>query len=124
LGLFDNGDVRVGILPEREEIRIGVFGLGYVARNNVRSTHLQVRQDAYRIGGNDASMIENFLEFRRGLLATPCREVTLAADVGRIESAEFGEECRAWHREVVRKRPLQLLDCVQRRAMGERRKSA
>src|SRR5437867_2207992 len=102
---------------------IGVFGLGRVARGNVCPTQLQVRQGAYRIGGNDASMVENFLEFRRGLLATPCREVRHAAHIGGIESAKFGIECRTRNREVVRKSPLQLLERFQRRATGKRRKS-
>jgi hypothetical protein len=31
LGLFPDGDVRVGVLPEGEEVRVGGAGFGWVA---------------------------------------------------------------------------------------------
>ena len=108
LGLFEDGDVRVGIFPEGEEILIGVFGLGRVARDNVRSAQLQVRQGAYRIGENDAAVIQDFLKFRRGLLAASCCKIRLTAHIRGIEASEFGKECRARQGEIVRKRPLQV----------------
>jgi hypothetical protein len=43
LGLSKDGDVRVGIAPEGEEILISVFGLHPVARDDVRSPQVQVR---------------------------------------------------------------------------------
>ena len=77
LGLLDDWDVRVGILPNGQEILIGTPGLDPVARNNVRSAQLQVRQGAYRIGEHDAAVIEDLLKFRGGLLATSCCKVRL-----------------------------------------------
>ena len=107
-GLFEDGDVRVGIFPEGKEILIGVFGLGHVARGNVCSAQLQVRQGAYRIGENDAAMIQDLLEFRRRLSATSCFKVRLPADIRGVEASESGKECRARQREIVRKRPFQI----------------
>jgi hypothetical protein len=48
--LFEHGDVRVGILPESQEILIGAFSFGLVSRDNVCPAKLQVRQGADRIG--------------------------------------------------------------------------
>src|SRR5215471_17921411 len=77
LGLLENRDVGVGILPNGQEILIGTPGLDSVARNNVRSAQLQVRQGAYRIGEHDAAVIEDLLKFRGGLLAKSCCKVRL-----------------------------------------------
>ena len=44
LGLFEDGDVRVGILPQREEVVVSVLGFGSVTREKVCSSQLQVRQ--------------------------------------------------------------------------------
>jgi hypothetical protein len=55
-GLFEDGDVLVGIFPEGKEILIGILGLGHVARGNVWSAHLQMRQRADRVSKNDAAM--------------------------------------------------------------------
>ena len=97
---------RIGILPEREEILIGLLGLGHVARDNVCSAQLQVRQGAYRIGQNDAAMIENLLEFRGRLPALLCFQVRLAADIRGIKASELGKECCARQREVVGNRAV------------------
>jgi hypothetical protein len=48
LGLLQDGDVGVGIFPERKEILVGGAGLRVVSRQNVRSADLQVRQRASR----------------------------------------------------------------------------
>ncbi len=45
--LLEDRDIRVGILPKREEIPIGVFGLGHLARDRVRSAQLQACQCPY-----------------------------------------------------------------------------
>jgi hypothetical protein len=57
LGPSQDGEVRVGIVPEGEEILICGLGLGHVARDNVCSAQLHVRQRTDRIGKNDAAMI-------------------------------------------------------------------
>jgi hypothetical protein len=117
--LFEDGDVLVGIFPEGKEILIGVFGLGPVARGNICSAQLQVGQGAYRIGENDAAVIQDFLKFHSGLLPTTSCKVRLPPDIRGVEATEFGKERRARQREIVRTRPFQMLDRVQRRPMGE-----
>lgn len=77
--MFEHRQVRVGILPEGEEILIRVPGLARVAGDNVCSAELQVRQGADRIGGDDTTVIEDFLKFRRGLPAASCRKICLTA---------------------------------------------
>jgi hypothetical protein len=42
LGLLQDGDVGVGVFPEREEIFICTFGLGGVACNYVSATELEI----------------------------------------------------------------------------------
>src|SRR5499427_7472486 len=102
---------------------IGTPGLDPVARNNVRSAQLQVRQGAYRIGEYDAAVIEDLLKFRGGLLATSCCKVRLTAHIDDIESSEFREQHCTGHREVVWNRAFQSLDRVQRRPSSECGKS-
>src|SRR5581483_2034392 len=99
-------------------------GLGRVARENECPAQLQVRQGAYRIGQDDATVIEDFLKFGRCLLATSCCKVRLAAYIRCIEASELAMERRARHREVVGNRPLQSLDRLQRRPLSECGKSA
>src|SRR5581483_7355215 len=123
LGLLEDGEIRVGILPEREEFQIGYFGFGGVARGSVCPAPLQVRQGAYRIRENDAAMIEDLLEFGRCLLAASGGEVSLAAYISRIKASEFGKERSTRYRKVVWNRPLQSLDRVQRRPFSESGKS-
>ena len=89
VGQFENRDVRVGVPPETQELLIGAFGLNPVARDSVCSAQLQVCQGAYRIGVNDAPVIEDFLKFRRGLVAAPCAKICLTADIRRIAASEL-----------------------------------
>jgi hypothetical protein len=42
-GLLKDGDVGVGLLPEREEVLVGTLGLDGVAGQHQRSAELQVR---------------------------------------------------------------------------------
>jgi hypothetical protein len=71
-GLFEDGQLRVGILPQSEEVLIGAPGFGSVTPDNVCTARLQVRQGADRIGQDDAAVIEDFLKFHRCFLAA-CR---------------------------------------------------
>src|SRR5262249_29750177 len=68
---------------------------------------------------NDTAVIEDFLKFRRSLLATSCCKVRLAAYIRGIEASEHAKERRARHRQVVWNRPLQSLDRLGRRPKGE-----
>ena len=44
LGLFQDGDVRIGVFPEGEEVLIGRLGFGAVARNSAGSAELESGQ--------------------------------------------------------------------------------
>lgn len=46
-----------------QELLVGAFGFYLVARHNVCSAQLQMREDTYRIGENDAAVIEDLLKF-------------------------------------------------------------
>ena len=78
----------VWLVEEREEILLDLFGLGHFARDNVGSTKLPVRQNADRIGKNDAAVIEHLSKLRRCFPAASECEVCLSADMCGIESPE------------------------------------
>jgi hypothetical protein len=65
--LLENWDVGVRIFPHAEEVLKGRFCLRLVIRQCVGPGHLHVCQSANRIAENDASVVENFLEFHGGL---------------------------------------------------------
>ena len=46
-GFFQDGDIRVGIFPQREEILVGGAGAGVVASQSAGAPQLQVRQGAH-----------------------------------------------------------------------------
>jgi len=56
-GLFEDGNVRIGILPESEEVLVGASRLVLLSEQDERSAQLQVRHGDDRIGKGDAAMI-------------------------------------------------------------------
>ena len=88
LSLLQNGDFRIGILPQREEILISGFCLCCVSGQNIGSPQLQARQNSDRIASHDSPMIDNLLELRAGFGALMRTQISLAAHVHRIECAE------------------------------------
>src|SRR4051812_29073922 len=70
-------------------------------------------EGADRVGSYYAAVRQNLVKFCYRLLPLSCRQVRLAAYVGRIEAAESGVKVRAGHGEVVRDGSLQSLDCVE-----------
>src|SRR5262245_16703755 len=78
---LENLDVRVGVLPERQEIAVGTLRLHRVARERERSCQLQARQGAHGIDEDDAAMIENPLEFGGGCGGLTYGEVRQSANV-------------------------------------------
>jgi len=61
-GGFVDGDVGVGLFPEREEIFVGGFGFGAFACHHVGSAQLQVRQCADGFVLHNPAMVEDFLK--------------------------------------------------------------
>src|SRR5207247_10620580 len=66
---IQNGDVRVGVLPQREEFLIGSTGFGGVALHSIGSAELEMRQCADRFAKDDSALVENSLELDDGLAA-------------------------------------------------------
>src|SRR5262245_2373037 len=60
---LDTRNIRVGVLPQDEEILVCAFRLYGIARKRERSSQLKTRHRVHRIDEDDASVIENPLEF-------------------------------------------------------------
>ena len=88
LGLLEDGDVRVGIFPEREEIFVGgecadagsirIRALRCPGLQSARTSHSQARQRSRPAVPHDPAVIENLLKFGGGsavlsLLKAPIR---------------------------------------------------
>src|SRR5262245_32618138 len=104
---LENRNVRVGVLPERQEIAVGTLRLHRVARERERSGQLQARQRIHGIDEDDAAMIENPLELGGSLGGLTGCEVCEPANVDRIQSAEVCVEADAANGEVEARRWLQ-----------------
>ncbi len=63
LGFFQDGDIGVGILPEREEILVGSLCLDLISRQSKRSAELQVSQCAPCEVPHQAVMVDELLKF-------------------------------------------------------------
>src|SRR5580704_14043463 len=88
LGLPQNWDIRIGILPEGKEVLIGSLSLSVISRQCEGSAGLKARRCANRITNDDPGMIENLLELRRGFGTPVRRQIGLPPDVHRIEGAK------------------------------------
>ena len=64
-GLLKDGDVRVGVLPEREKILIRRLGLGGVALHSVSPRETKMGESADWLVHHDSAMVEDFLKLRR-----------------------------------------------------------
>jgi hypothetical protein len=62
LGLLQDGDVGVGVLPEREEVLIFVAGLGGIALQDVGSRESDMGERANGFVADDAGVVEDFWE--------------------------------------------------------------
>jgi len=94
-------NVRVGVLFHREEIVVSAFRVQDVAGERTRSRELQARHGIQGVDENDASMIENPLEFAGGFGWLTCHEVRQAANVDRVQTAETSREADAAKCEIV-----------------------
>jgi hypothetical protein len=85
LGLLQDGDVRVGVFPEREEILIGRLGLGGVALHGVGASETEMCKGALRIILYDAPVLQDSLKFRGRFLALAQEQVRKAAQIGGVK---------------------------------------
>src|SRR5713226_5109592 len=68
-GLLQDGDVGVGVFPEREEILICRLGFGGVALHGIGSTDLEMRECSNGFVEHNTAMVEDFLELGGGFAA-------------------------------------------------------
>ena len=59
LGLFQNGDVGVGVFPEGEEVLVGSFCSASVSIHRVGAAELEMREYADGLIQHDAPMVED-----------------------------------------------------------------
>src|SRR5216683_1210468 len=77
LGLLKEGNVWIGVFPEREEILVRGATLGDVALEGVGTTQLEMRQCTDGFVEHDPAMVNNFLELGCGLFALVRQQVRL-----------------------------------------------
>ena len=68
LGLFQDGDVWVGVFPECEKILIGCARFGGISLYGVRPGKSKTRQCTYEFDAYNSTMVENFLELGCGFV--------------------------------------------------------
>ena len=69
--LLQDGDVRIGVFPEGEEILIKVSRFFLVAYRQIASPQLQPRQRPQRRVKRNTLVVEDLLKFRYGLAFLP-----------------------------------------------------
>ena len=107
LGSDEDGDVRVGIFPKRQEILIGRLGFGGVALYYISAAKSRMRKCADGLVHNDAAMGEDFLELGSGFLALMCGQLRFPAQIYRIQSET--ERTVSWLSQLVRSSRLKHL---------------
>src|SRR6266478_2980991 len=85
LGLLKDRNVRVGVLPEREESLVGGAALGSVALHSVGAAQLEVSQRADRFIQDDAPMVEDFLKLCCRFATPVRRKIGFSPYVDRIQ---------------------------------------
>ena len=79
--LLKDGNVRVGILPEREEVLISVPALGGVAGESIGACQANVRKSISGSNRSQRTVIEDSLEFSRRLLTFLSMQVNKASHI-------------------------------------------
>src|SRR6266852_3226459 len=87
-GLLKDGDVRVGIFPQREEVLIGGAGPGRIAFESVRTAEVEVGESTKGKIYDDPPMVNELLKFSRCLSALATPQKSLAANEDRIQASD------------------------------------
>jgi hypothetical protein len=80
-GFSQDGDVRVGVLPDREEVVIRRFCFCHVDLHGIRSTDLKMRECADGLIDDKSAMVEDFLKLGPGFRAPMCCQISFPAQV-------------------------------------------
>src|ERR1700675_1665430 len=101
-GLLQDGDVGVGILPEREEIRvsgerpytggIGIRALRGPRLQRIGTSHTQMRQRSRPAVPHDPAVVENLLKLGRGSITLSGCQVCLSTYIYVVEAGDIGDE--------------------------------
>src|SRR5208337_83571 len=81
LGLLQDGNVRVGVFPEREEIFVGGFCFGRVALQGVSARQSEASQRAPRKVPHQSSVVNEFLKFCCRSVAVVQHEIGFATQI-------------------------------------------
>ena len=102
LGLLQDGDVGVGVFPEREKILVGGerpdaggIGIRSLRRSRLQgvgTSHSQMRQRSRPAVPDDTAVVENLLKLGGGRTALPSRKIRLAANIRWIEAGNIVDE--------------------------------
>src|SRR6476661_945245 len=84
-GLDQNGDVRVGILPECEEFVVGRLGLFFVLGKCMGAGQLQSGQSSDGLVANKPRMVDDLLKFGDGSITLLSRQVSFTSQINGIE---------------------------------------
>ena len=84
-GFSQDGDVRVGVFPEREEVVIGGFCFCHVALHGIRSGNLKMRERADGLIDDNSAMVEDSLKLSLGFRAPMCCQISFPAHIDREE---------------------------------------
>ena len=88
LRLQQDGDVRVRVFPQREEILIGSLGIGGVTPHGIGSADLEMRECSDGSVGHNSAMVEDFLgccEWLAELSMGDCRASALEFPPGMLK---------------------------------------
>jgi hypothetical protein len=87
-GFLHNRNIRIGILPESEEILVRGGRFRAVSGSGQSSGELETRHWSHRIVQHDSRMVKNFLKLSRCLAMAAHSGVSEATHVDRIENSE------------------------------------
>ena len=85
LGLLQDGDVGVGVLPQGQKILIRGASLGSVSLQYVRAPELQMSQRPNGFVEHNSAMVEDFLKLCCCFFALVGRKVALSSHIHRIQ---------------------------------------
>jgi hypothetical protein len=87
-GFFEDGEVRVGVSPEREEFRIGRTGLGRLTLHGACSADLEIRECSDGLDDHNPAMVEDFLEFSGGFAALTRCQISFSAHKDGVQGGQ------------------------------------
>ena len=86
LSLFQDGDVGVGVFPQREEILIRGVGLRRIALQGIGAGAAEMRERTDGFHDHKAAMVEELLELSSGLSRVMRPKIRFPTHEGRIQT--------------------------------------